>query len=118
VYNVAARILSPVGKADIDNGPATPKPEFELNPHAVQLLCGCLEGLLQESDVLVRRRRLAVICRILRAYGKVAVKLVKDLGFNDQLLILQHDADIQPKITKEERDILAEINHVFSVTRD
>ena len=53
----------------------------ELNPHAVQLLCGSLEGLLQESDASVRRRRLAIICRILRAYGAHAVQLVNDLGF-------------------------------------
>lgn len=105
------------GKADIDNGPATPKPEFELNPHAVQLLCGCLEGLLQESDVTVRRRRLAVICRILRAYGQAAVKLVTDLGFHDQFLTLYRDKGIQPPVAKEEREILAEINHVFAVTQ-
>ncbi len=53
----------------------------ELNPHAVQLLCGSLEGLLQESDPSVRRRRLAIVCRILRAYGAHAVQLVNDLGF-------------------------------------
>ncbi len=104
------------GKADIDHGPATPQPEFELNPHAVQLLCGCLEGLLQESDGNVRRRRLAVICRILRAYGKSAVQLVSDLGFADQLVVLHTDRDIVPKVSKEEQDILAEINHVFIAT--
>jgi hypothetical protein len=103
------------GKVDIDNGPATPKPEFELNPHALQLLCGCLEGLLQESDSSTRRRRLAVICRILRAFGNSAVQLVNELGFHDQLLVLYTDKDITPKLTKEEREILAEINHVFAV---
>lgn len=104
------------GKVDIDHGPATPSPDFELNPHAVQLLCGCLEGLLQESDASTRRRRLAVICRILRAYGKTAVQLVKDLGFHDQLLVLQGDRDIKPPVSKEERDILAEVNHVFAAS--
>lgn len=57
----------------------------ELNPHALQLLCGSLEGLLQESDAGVRRRRLAIICRILRAYGAPAVQLVNDLGFQVSL---------------------------------
>jgi len=60
----------------------------ELNPHALQLLCGSLEGLLQESDAGVRRRRLAIICRILRAYGAPAVQLVNDLGFQVFLLSL------------------------------
>lgn len=86
----------------------------ELNPQAMQLLCGCLEGLIQESDVSVRRRRLAVICRIFRAYGPVALQLAADLGFQDQLTILHSDKDIKPPVTKEEREILAEINHALS----
>lgn len=86
----------------------------ELNPQAMQLLCGCLEGLIQETDISVRRRRLAVICRIFRAYGSVALQLVSDLGFQDQLTILHSDRDITPPVTKEEKEILAEINHALS----
>ena len=86
----------------------------EINPHALQLLCGSLEGLLQEGDATVRRRRLAVVCRILRAYGALAVELVADLGLQDQLVVLFTDKDITPKLSKEERDILAEINHMFA----
>ena len=106
-----------IGKPDIDLGPATPKPDFEMDPHAVQLLCGCLENLLQENDSSVRRRRLAVICRILRAYGRAAVTLVKDLGFHDQLLVLYSDRTIKPAVNKDEQDILAEINHIFTVVK-
>lgn len=87
--------------------------EVELNPHALQLLCGSLEGLLEEADLTVRRRRLAIICRIFRAYGRPAVDLAVDLGFEDQLRIMYGDSSFQPALTKEEREILAEINHAL-----
>lgn len=89
-----------------------------MDPHAVQLLCGCLENLLQESDSTARRRRLAVICRILRAYGRAAVILVDDLGFHEQLQTLFSDKSISPPVTKDERDILSEINHIFAVVKN
>ena len=61
----------------------SPNNDTELHPHAMQLLLGALEGLAEEGDPQVLRRRLSVVCRIIRAYGAVAAELVRDLGLAD-----------------------------------
>jgi len=54
--------------------------DAEMNPNAMQLLLGALEGLADEADRNIRRRRLSIVCRITRAYGQVAGDLIRDLG--------------------------------------
>lgn len=83
--------------------------ETELNPHALQLLCCCLEGVSQEKDALVRQRKLATACRIARSFNAAFITLVNDLGFTDAMQILQADKDIQPKLSTDERAILDEL---------
>ena len=110
------------GSVDIDQGPATPinhttssnsnNSSIELNTHAIQLLCGCLENILDETDTITRRRRLAVICRILRAYGKTAIELIQELELCSSLLTLSKEKNL----TKEEIEIIHEINHIFSAS--
>ena len=108
------------GSVDIDQGPATPinhttssnSSSIELNTHAIQLLCGCLENILDETDTITRRRRLAVICRILRAYGKTAIELIQELDLYSSLLTLSKEKNL----TKEEKEIIHEINHIFSAS--
>jgi hypothetical protein len=51
-----------------------------LHPQALHILCGCIENILTEQDANVRRRELATICRIVRACGSAASKLLDDLG--------------------------------------
>ncbi len=83
----------------------------ELHPSAVQLLCCCLEGVLSEQDTTVRKRRLAVVCRIFRAYGAMASDFVMDLGFSDLLEILRcHTTDGETKkLTADEAAIVNEL---------
>jgi hypothetical protein len=59
--------------------------EGEMHAHAVQLLCGCLEGVLSEQDALVRKRRLTISLLIVRSYGSTGAALCRDLGFADPL---------------------------------
>lgn len=98
-------------KASLSGGWEADGGVAELHPHALQLLCCCLEGILTETDATVRRRRLAVVCRIYRAYGTVASGFVQELGFVDGLEVLLHSEqyDVQPKLTAEETAIVAEL---------
>ena len=61
--------------------------EGEMHAHAVQLLCGCLDGVLYEQDALVRKRRLTISLLIVRSYGSTAATLCRDLGFTDPLSV-------------------------------
>lgn len=79
----------------------------ELNTQAMQLLCGTLEGILSESDGMVRQRRLATACRILRAFGQAAAELCKDLGLDDSLQLLR-DGGAGP-LSKEEAAVVGEL---------
>ncbi len=81
----------------------------EMNPHAMQLLCACLENLHEEKDAVVRKRKLATSCRIARAFNGSFSTLVNDLGFADVLQILHTDQDIKPVISNDEREILNEL---------
>jgi hypothetical protein len=83
--------------------------EGEVHSHAVQLLCGILEGLPTEVDAGVRQRKLAVVCRMIRAYQKLATDFIEDLGFTESFQILQQDQSIQPPLSRDERTIVNEI---------
>lgn len=85
--------------------------EAELNPHAMQLLLGALEGLADESDSKVRRRRLSIVCRITRAYGEVAAGLIRDLGLAELFdgLSSQHHQHQGAALTAPEIDMVDEI---------
>eukprot|EP00981_Chlorochromonas_danica_P001501 scaffold326_cov169-Ochromonas_danica.AAC.2 len=78
--------------------------EIELHSQALQLLCACLDGLPAEQDSLVRKRKLAVACRILRAFGKAAADLIQDLGLDGPLQVLR-----QTSLPNEELAIVDEI---------
>lgn len=90
-----------VWKASFD--PTNP----ELHQHALQLICGSLEGISDEKDIIVRKRRLAIICRILRSYKSIASDLLQDLGYDNFLYSLSSIAN--PALTTDEADILTEI---------
>jgi hypothetical protein len=85
----------------------------EIDSLAVQILCGCFDGLAQEADAGVRKRKLSIICRIVRVYGLLAINLIKDLGFADLMEILHQDKNIKPSLVKEEASILAELSVVI-----
>jgi hypothetical protein len=91
--------------------PASEEQDMCLHPQALQLLCACLEGLDHEADPTVRRRKLSLICRLFRAYGKAAVELVSDLGFADELRLLP--SRVKPALSKEEVAVLKEVNYYF-----
>lgn len=74
---------------------------------AVQILCAVLENVMDESDAAVRRRRLAVTCRIIRCCGAPAIALLRDLGFVDGLRDLP--SSITSKATPDEISMLNEI---------
>ncbi len=61
--------------------------ETEVHQQAVELLLGCFEGLADEVDAVVRKRRLSVICRIVRTYGfgSNCATLAQDLGLLDSI---------------------------------
>jgi len=65
------------GAATMDDG--------GLSELAVQILCAAMENISDEADGAIRRRRLAITCRILRSCGAPAVALLQDLGFVDGL---------------------------------
>jgi len=83
--------------------------EAELNPHAMQLLLGALEGLTDESDSRVRGRRLSIVCRITRAYGEVAANLIRDLGLAELFDVLSSHQQQGAALTASERDMVDEI---------
>eukprot|EP01031_Cornospumella_fuschlensis_P027603 gene27603-33336_t len=86
---------------------AASEQENGLHPQAMQLLCASLEGLENEVDRNVRKRKLSVVCRILRAYGGkegVAGELVKDLGLDSSVRGLKRS-----DVTKDETVILEEV---------
>lgn len=87
----------------------------EMNPHAMQLLCACLENLYEEKDAVVRKRKLSTACRIARAFRASFSTLVNDLGFADVLQILHGDKDIKPQVSPEELEILEEVLHYVAV---
>lgn len=87
---------------------------LELNAHALQLLCGCFEGILTEKDAMVRKRRLSIACRISRTFAVAAGSLMSDLGFADTLQILKSDNSILPAVSSDEKAIIGELLHYCS----
>lgn len=82
----------------------------ELHPQALQLLCGCFDGLFEEKDGLVRKRRLAVICRVTRAFPSLAASLIRELGFGEVLDAMKATAQtLSPPLTSEELAIVDEL---------
>lgn len=67
-----------------------------------------LEGVAEESDVVVRKRRLTVVCRILRC-GQAACVLARDLGFLDALVALGKTAGAGLPLDRQEGLLVAEI---------
>ena len=57
----------------------------ELNPFAVQLFCGTMEGVTSEKEHSVRYRRFCIALRIARLGGDIVGSLGRDLGFENDL---------------------------------
>ena len=57
----------------------------ELNPFAVQLFCGTMEGVTSEKEYSVRHRRLCIALKIARLGGDTVGSLGRDLGFQNDL---------------------------------
>lgn len=59
----------------------------EIHQQAVEFLLGNFEGLAIETDGVVRKRRLSIICRIVRTYssGDSCLRLAQDLGLLDSV---------------------------------
>lgn len=106
-YNYSLCCTPSLGKASNDvknsnnsnnSNNSTPKPwewkaargegEEDMNPQAVQLLCGTLESLASESDPAARKRKLATACRVVRTFGLTAGALARDLGFMEVITML------------------------------
>lgn len=80
----------------------------ELNPLAVQLFCGAMEGVSSEQEVAVRYRRLCVALKLLRIGGSGVRSLGRDLGFGSDL------ASISPSSVLETQ-VLAELRQAFTI---
>mmetsp|Transcript_12376 Transcript_12376/g.20591 ORF Transcript_12376/g.20591 Transcript_12376/m.20591 type:complete len:154 (+) Transcript_12376:82-543(+) len=88
--------------------------DITTDPVALQLLCGALEGVLEETEVAdIRCRRLAVALLILRQHGVMAVELVKDLGFTTTIEVMKlgrgHANLAKLPVKKTERAIVWEL---------
>jgi hypothetical protein len=110
LYNVALLYTSSTGGGwHLSTACATSAVEDVLPELTVQILCAVLENVMDESDAAVRRRRLAVTCRIIRSCGAPAVALIRDLGFADGLRDITASASSTSKTTPDEISMLNEI---------
>mmetsp|Transcript_11689 Transcript_11689/g.16060 ORF Transcript_11689/g.16060 Transcript_11689/m.16060 type:complete len:506 (-) Transcript_11689:119-1636(-) len=86
---------------------------IELHQTAVQVLCGVLETIFHQPGDQgdVRRRKLAIVCRILRSYGAPAVYLLRELGYVEQLemLISCSESTQMNPLDKQETTIVEEM---------
>lgn len=86
--------------------------DCDMHMTVVPLLCGCLEdiGNNSEKDASIRYRLLAVVCRIVRVYGKKATSLIDDLGYGDMIEYLrQGGAAVKPPLTAAEAAVVHEL---------
>lgn len=60
----------------------------EIHPHIVQILCGVIEDIVDEADIVVLHRRLCVAHNIM-VYFPATKELFKDLGFVDTYIDLK-----------------------------
>ena len=75
--------------------------EPELNPLAVQLFCGTMEGISSEIDPSVRHRRLCVALQVIRKGGAAAKSLGRDLGFGEDLNSLTASSEDENLVVQE-----------------
>ena len=85
----------------------------ELPPLAVQILCGVLEDLGNQTEITpsVLHRKLAVVCRIVRAFSKTAITFIEDLGFSEVFLEIEKGMKDR---NSSEFVVLNEILYMFS----
>ena len=81
--------------------------EKELPVHIVQLLCGTLEGVEDEKEVAVKRRRLRTALLLLRRWETSAVVLARDLGFSTGIEL----SYASPEVEAADKEVLIEIHH-------
>lgn len=77
----------------------------ELNPLAVQLLCGAMEGVTVEKDSAVRYRRFCITLKIARLGGDTVGSLGRDLGFGNDLTAF--------KSSETEHQVVEELKRFF-----
>ena len=77
----------------------------EIPELAVQILCSTLEGVSNEIDGGVRKRRLCSSLRVVRRCKSAAVNLIKDLGFKTYF----DDILAMPSLPEDEQIVLREL---------
>ena len=97
------------------NSTSSSDDEEEIPQHMVEVICNCIQSADEgEADKLVRRRKLAIILRIIRRYGKKAVDLLSDLGYDSSVKDMHRKAS---NISDgDEKTIIAEILHRITTT--
>ena len=89
--------------------------EEEIPQHMVEVICNCIQSADEgEADKLVRRRKLAIILRFIRRYGKQAVNLLNDLGYDSSVKDMHRKAS--DNSDGDEKTIIAEILHRITTT--
>lgn len=85
--------------------------EQDLSDVHVAMLCGCLDGVVDETDSTTQLRRLLVVGRLLRknkdsTIHKATASLIQDLGFHHSLQDLASDATEVGKLAGEMAKLL------------
>lgn len=103
----------PPGTATVTavDGVTLPQNEEEIPELAVQILCSTLEGVSNEVDGGVRKRRLCSSLRVVRRCKSAAINLINDLGFKtyfDEILAM-------PSLPEDERIVASELARAVSI---
>ena len=90
---------------------------IELHNQAVQLFVSSIDNIQNETDLITRKRRLAIACRIVRVYGLKASELARDLGFLEIMQEIHtqyhHESNHKNK-TEYEESIITELSIAFA----
>ncbi len=96
----------------VDNMQVVNEPSDVLHPHVVQLLCGTLENLNDEKDVVSLRRKILTAYRICRAGGGPAKELAIGLGF-DSVICEIHSAN-NKNLNEEDKNLVSKLSSILS----
>lgn len=93
------------------NDVAQPQNQDEIPELAVQILCSTLEGIANEIDGGIRKRRLCSSLRVVRRCKSSASSLIKDLGFN----VYFDDILAMPNLPEEEQKVVLELTRAVAM---
>ena len=79
----------------------------EIPQHAIELMCNCIQ-VGDEQDKLIRRRKLAIVLRLIRRYGYAAVQLLLDLDYTAHVMEVHGQLE---SAADDDKTISAEIIH-------